>query len=155
VSDLDEFVFNAENDAIEDEVVEEPTTTVARKVDGRKNRGKRVKHPLPDGFVTPSDLAVYVNFHSISDIDATGLYALANNEKKGFPSQTHTDGRVICNRSDAVEWITKHADELAARQAKRAERVIDREETRLRTITKATFAFARNAANAYKVAMDA
>jgi len=134
-----EFDPDTDFDPTEGEEVAEVETPV--------KPAKRVKHPIPDGWDTPSEFSIFLNYNELSSIDAQGLYALAAN-REGFPSKRHTDDRVIINRAEGIEWIAEREGELKERDAKRAERLANRQAAQMRSVTKATASLAKEARKA-------
>lgn len=95
-----------------------------------ETKAKAVKHPIPDGWEVPAEFHAYLMYHNISDAtqqavyawtrdaqehdrtvtDKDGITTIKHVESNGFPSTTHSDGRVIIDRMSAIEWIKSHED---------------------------------------------
>lgn len=109
--------------------------------DGTKK--KRVKHPVPDGYYTPTELQQHLAFYGVgpvSGIEAseedkvhvgTATVYSWTRSKEDFPSEIHTDHRTIIPRDEGLAWVSAHLEEIknktkrkAANAAKREERLI-------------------------------
>ena len=128
IDGLDDEVEDIDDDLDEDEELSamEAEMNSQPKRRGRKP-GKVEKHPIPDGYDTPADFTLLINFEGIAEIDSTYVYNLVNNsEKNGFPIIVHTDKRKLIVRADAIEWIKEHSKMLEEKRAARAARVAKR-----------------------------
>lgn len=92
--------------------------------------GKVIKHPIPMGWELPGEFHAYLAYHGISDTTQQAVYAWTRGanghtvktkdkdgnetekyvEPNGFPCVTHSDGRVIVNRDEAIQWIKDHEE---------------------------------------------
>lgn len=129
---------------------EEDTPEETPKRRGRKP-GKRIKHPIPAGWETPSDIAIRLQFNKTLGndengdpivLDSTTVYSIANAEKSDFPSTKHTDGRLICDIKKSMKWFKDRQQEFQERNKLRAERAANREQSRYRSLTKTVHYFA-------------
>lgn len=154
MTDIDtDFDFeDAEDEVTETEEATETTEAPAassRSHVGRK--GPRTKHPVPDGWDTPADLAIYINYHieegelDLAPVTSGSLYALRS--KEGFPSKEHTDERTIVNREAAIEWLNERKVEMAEAARERALAAVKKQDNQVRAVSKAVAAFAKVAAS--------
>lgn len=125
--------------------------------DGTKT--KRVKHPIPDGYVTPTELVQHLAFAGTNanptkeaedgkkiNIGAQTVYNWARN-LEDFPSIEHTDGRTIISRKDGLKWVSTHLDEIQAKQARRKANSAKRKERVIKGLLSANRSFALAAAS--------
>lgn len=132
------------------------------------------KHPLPDGYRTPSDFAVHATYdhpekgprYSGSDasiyslskfafptqiVDAEGNPKLnddgspAMKEPNGFPAIMHTDGRVIIHLEDGLAFLDTYSSNQKAKRAVAAERAANAASARIVSVARYTLLCARAA----------
>ncbi len=84
-----------------------------------QNQPKSKKDPLPDGYMTPTQLANEL------EMRPQQVYGYIKNGKE-FPFENHTDGRFIVPvgsgdvETDARAWILDRREKTAARKAAKA-----------------------------------
>ena len=107
---------------------------------------KAIKHPIPDGWDTPSEFALYASHNGLHDGSDAQIYNHAKfafpseildkdgnprldedgnrkmRESNGFPVKIHTDGRTIIDREAAVTWLQGYKIHQAQRKATAQER---------------------------------
>jgi hypothetical protein len=109
----------------ETEVTTEGTETEVKADEAEAKKSK--KHPLPEGYVTPSGLANLLRDRNIADLKPQQIYGYVYHGKE-FPSKNHTDGRYMVPVEDgtdefevgAVTWIQNQLAKKAERDAKKA-----------------------------------
>lgn len=121
-----------------------PKTVDDAAIDAEVNAEPKVKHPIPDGFLKPSDFALYVSHHQLWPGTAAQIFSFtkgafeqdkldkdgkATGEKttpNGFPAVIHTDGRKIIDRDNAIGWLRDYSVRRAEAKRIAAERTEQR-----------------------------
>jgi hypothetical protein len=133
------------------------TATDDATVEAEVTKEPRIKHPVPDGFDTPSNFALYVRHNELWDGTAAQIYSFtkgAFSEHKtkinadgvtefvfgddgepemttpnGFPAVIHTDERKIINREAAIEWLKDYSLRRASARQIAAQRAEQRNQS--------------------------
>ncbi len=152
MSDID-FDFDTDEDTDSEPELETPTDLSETEEEaearsrnhGPGKRGKREKHPVPSGWLTPADMAIYLNYHRPfgEDVEFTAgqLYAMRNDEE--FPCKLHTDGRTILDEAAVIQYLDSRKERMAAERAKKAEAKLNAQTAAVRRVCKAALGFAR------------
>jgi len=86
---------------------------------------KASKDPLPDGFVTPTGLThlanddEVVNQNILKPLTPQQMYGFVK-AGKDFPSDVHSDGRVIVPQEAGLAWVRERTQMQAEKRAAKA-----------------------------------
>jgi hypothetical protein len=126
----------------------QPLPTVVDPETGEEVKVRPERHPIPDGWLLPSDFHLYITHFGVSTVNIQTIYGWIHGitertvsvrgggtrviPANGFPCDTHSDGRTIIDRDKAIEWIASYNEAKANRDKNKAERMVS-SSTRLRS----------------------
>lgn len=126
---MSEFDVDFEVEDENEELVEVAEEAKAEAVLETKPKSK--KDPLPEGYITPVQLAKVLSELWGEDVRPQSIYGYIRNAKS-FPFGNNTDGRFMVPQDEAVAWCeerrvarVRRAEEKAAAAEAEAENVVE------------------------------
>jgi hypothetical protein len=126
----------------------QPLPTVVDPETGQEVKVRPERHPIPDGWLLPTDFHLYVTHYGVSSVSIPTIYSWINGiterevsvkgggtrviPANGFPCEIHSDGRTIIDRDKAIEWIASYNEAKQNKAQSKAQRMVS-SSTRLRS----------------------